>query len=257
MKFITVSDLHLEFMTEEQIEILTNSLIEVSKKYHPLSLILAGDICSLAPSMRGRFERFVAACSSVFSHVIHVPGNHEYYGTSIDKASKYLDNLDKNLPKFHSLYGDGKVCEVDGIKILGSTLWFDYSVEGMNKQGLLNDFKYIEDINYFSLVYLNEKSRNLIEESGEDCPVWIFHHAPSINCLEDIYRRSSKNINDFFYSNIEDEIVKYMPNFVIHGHTHQTYRWNINDYTTILCNARGYDNGSENTNFDIEFGFEI
>ena len=75
MKIQVVSDLHLEFH---------NSLPELTEGAD--IIVSAGD---LAPIGTGAV-RYAAEQWAEARHILYVPGNHEFYGTDIDRARNQL-----------------------------------------------------------------------------------------------------------------------------------------------------------------------
>src|ERR1700677_1605381 len=94
------SDLHIEFAKDGGASIVT-PLVEGSKLSQVKTILLAGDIAASAnfDTLKDIFQRF---CDE-YSHVIFVPGNHEYYGNSVWRTEEHLLRLQSQLLNFHLL----------------------------------------------------------------------------------------------------------------------------------------------------------
>jgi len=76
-----------------------------------------------------------------------------------------------------------------------------------------------------------------LESSATEKNIVVTHHAPSIKSIpaqlkEDI-------VTSAYASNLEAVILKYQPQYWIHGHIHVPIKYELGD-TTVLCNPHGY-----------------
>jgi len=111
MKLNILSDLHLGF---EAFERPVNDADVV---------VLAGDIAR---------PREAAAWASGFDKpVLYVPGNHEFYGGSIDGAAAELAQLCDGTGVH--LLNDREVV-IGGVRFLGTTLWTDFGLFGNDER---------------------------------------------------------------------------------------------------------------------------
>lgn len=241
-----MSDIHLEWMSEEKTLAFTDTLVCSGSKEE--TLILAGDICPIVKE--DKLTRFIQQCCGAFYKVIYVMGNHEAYGTSIPKAEAFMARLELSIPNL--VFLNNQTTSIEGTEIAGTTLWFENDPSAIAHRYRLNDFNNIQGATWEDLTSRSDLSKAFITKTNSD--VWILHHAPSINCLPEQYRRKNDPLNSFFYRNLEALIAERKPKYVIHGHTHVSHDLLFGD-THILCNAKGY--GEENMYFDMEFGFEI
>lgn len=246
MKIKYVSDLHMEFGGD------INTIFQTDADV----LILAGDITtykSIFDTLRLIADKFKKA-------VIFVPGNHEYYGIS----RKYLDEIFKkvDLPNnLHILLND--TITINGILFAGGTGWWDgsndpYKIGTLDARTRINDFRLIEDLNadnLFGVLWGEEAYRFFSSVLNLGMPtICISHNAPSIRSIAFQFRSSTLNIcfandweNLFNHSNLKAWI---------HGHTHVTFDYTINDIP-VLCNPKGYYKYEENPEFDPNKIFEI
>lgn len=242
------SDLHMEFAD------FTFPELETDKDD---VLILAGDIGVVnAPSTFNRVKEWIE--SNRFKNVIHICGNHEFYGSSLIRArSKLQQEIFANLPHAH-VGVQNQVIRVDGISFICATLWTDYNggnpvIMQIVRQGL-NDYNYIRT-GRFSEPYIrrinphdlyNEfcMSREFIFDSiaeeklidGQKIVV-VTHHAPSTLSIHDEHKGDP--INWGYVSDLWVKIADAQPNLWLHGHTHHSFDYTI-EKTRVVTNPRGY-----------------
>src|SRR3990167_3778330 len=140
MKIYCLSDLHLAH--SQNIEPV------LSLKLPPADvLVLAGDIgYPQGENHQKNYSDALAFFKEKYSHVILVPGNHEYYCCSRNKLGnsserkeilKDLQNIcDKN--QVHLL--EKSIIIIDGVKFLGTTLW---SAIDKRAARLIADFPFV------------------------------------------------------------------------------------------------------------------
>jgi Icc-related predicted phosphoesterase len=78
----------------------------------------------------------------------------------------------------------------------------------------------------------------------------VTHHAPSIKSNVDQYR--SDRLSAAFASNMEDFILEHQPRLWIHGHTHESFDYQIGK-TRVVCNPRGYAPIEINKEFKLDY----
>ncbi len=239
-----MSDLHLEFGD-----------IFVPKIDRDL-LIIAGDIDFGKKPIKFIKEQLK------LSPVIYILGNHEFYHQDYDEIMDFWNEM--KIPDFYFL--ENSAIELNGIRFLGSTLWTD--INKSNKKDIetakvgLNDFKYIRKDNQKfspedSIILHNQSINWLKSELNKEFKgkiVVITHHLPSYLSVHEKYKKSQ--INPCFYSDLDDIIKKFSPDLWIHGHTHDSFDYLL-DNTRIVCNPRGYKNMEENKKFNPSLIIEI
>lgn len=214
-----VSDLHLDvYWSEEQSLEFINSL-----RANADILVIAGDLCEHF----NLTNEYIEAFSEKWKHIVYVPGNHEYWGTSLDEKIEVGD--------WYVLRNE--VLYVGGIRIAGSTGWFPEAPDNIFYEHYMNDFARIIDFKP-SVYEEHAKAREFFSTTSAD--VFVSHHLPFAESIAPQYRRAHET-NRFFYSEFESAIeanpVK--PKFWLHGHTHapRTYE---HDGIQVVCNPRGY-----------------
>ena len=253
MKLNVLSDLHLGF---EAFERPVNDADVV---------VLAGDIAR---------PREAAAWASGFDKpVLYVPGNHEFYGGSIDGTVAELERLCDGT-RVHLL--DDREVIVDGVRFLGTTLWTDFDLfdtaerksEAMAEaKRLLRDFSRIALGESTGAVFTPEDSAALFRGHADwlasrlatphDGPtVVITHHAPSPRSIHQ--RFAGSLLNACFVSNLEHLLGEDRAQLWIHGHTHDSFDYQVRG-TRVVCNPRGYARSGVNENplFDPDFTVEV
>lgn len=244
MTFIRlVSDIHLEFENYE-IEPLPEDLETV--------LCLPGDIGLFKHKA---FEEWMRRTCPRFHTVLHVAGNHEYYGSSLTNGlSKFKTKL-ADVSNFYSLDRDTFV--VDDILFIGATLWTNFHngdpIAMMNAESRMSDYKqirigpstqpYKRKIRATDTSYDNIHSRDYIEHVLEDIShtyravVVMTHHGPSYQSIA--YSFKDSGLNDAYVNDLDDMILEYQPNFWFHGHIHSSMDYKIGE-THVVANPKGY-----------------
>ncbi len=226
------SDLHLERRSSRFLQLLKPS---------GDILILAGDIGYPGRKIYGQFLHW---CSLKFKFVVLVPGNHEYYGSSVPKVNKILKQL---CQKYGVYFLEKDILEISelGIVILGTTLWSNipdnkacYISEAIEDYHAIKDFspKISHELYLENREWLKTKIKFYRARNPEYSIVVITHHAPEMtNTINPRYRGFPDNCA--FASDCTD--IMEGVNLWIYGHTHYNNTFKIGS-TTITSNQRGY-----------------
>lgn len=253
MKLNVLSDLHLGFGAMERP---ANDADVV---------VLAGDVARPREAVDWalRFDR----------PVLYVPGNHEFYGGSIDATVGELQRLCAGT-HVHLLDGDAVV--IDGVRFLGTTLWSDFALFADPQRCASAKDEAVRRVRDFSRIRARESSPDLFTPahsadlfarhaawlddqlaSGHPGPtVVITHHAPSARSIHP--RFADSLLNACFVSDAERLMGPRRVALWIHGHTHDSFDYLV-DGTRVVCNPRGYarDGVAENARFDPDFIVEV
>lgn len=237
MKTLIVSDLHLEFHKDKGKEFI--SLLPDAEM-----IILAGDITT-----HSHFINVFSQFAEKYSKVVHIAGNHEFYdyNTSIPDLLKDLSN---QIPNYYFL--ENEVLEIDGLRILGCTLWFPKSRD--NGGDYLNDFNVIADFEPWVYEQNNRSLKFLQTQLKDPNDIVVTHHLPSYQSVHWKYQGSP--LNCFFVCNVESLIKEKQPRLWIHGHSHESMNYKINE-TQILSNPFGYFPFEMNPNFNSELIIDL
>lgn len=228
-------------------------------------VILAGDI--------SRPREAMAWASGITKPVLYVPGNHEFYGSNIRHTIAELRRLAAGT-QIHVL--DNEVITFQGVRFLGSTLWTDFNLDGAGAArgqaitealGFIRDFVRIESetspggkLTPEDMEALFVRNRGWLKarlaEHYDGPTVVITHHAPSTKSIHPRFAMSP--VNTCFVSNSEDLMDGDGPVLWIHGHTHDSFDYQVKR-TRVVCNPRGYmrDGVIENAAFDPNFTIEL
>jgi predicted phosphodiesterase len=223
-------------------------------------VILAGDIARPVEALEW--------ATSLAKPVLYVPGNHEYYGGSLDATAMTLRRLCEGT---NVRLLDDDVVELGGVRFVGSTLWTDFMLYGAERrdsamqeaQRAIADFWRIrvctgEERGFTpadAAARFSDHYRFLaaaLASAFAGPTVVITHHAPSARSIHPRFRDST--LNACFISDVEHLMARERVRIWIHGHTHDSFDYTV-DGTRVVCNPRGYvRNGvAENPRFDANF----
>lgn len=236
MKLHVMSDLHTEFWNDEHQKRWFYDLIDIKiEKDKPDAVILAGDIFLLREesNVRPVVKEFV----NRYPEVYYVPGNHEFFGTSIAEGLELLKNIDETnhnfnliLPGLH--YANG---------ISGGTLWFKASYEWFKDTWI--DYRLIKD----SKDSIKDQHTRFLKAKPWEHDIVISHHFPTEESIAEEYRAS--DINGFFCAGIESELTNVNARLWVHGHTHKPMDYISKYGFRVYCNPYGYPHEVDNPNF--------
>jgi predicted phosphodiesterase len=264
MKVKVVSDLHLECCEHGH---------GVPDLGEGEVLILGGDIlCARHFKKDGPLHKvyndFLEKCVKNFDEVLYIAGNHEAYGYNYEGT---WDVLAEHLPKeIHILENDFVVIK-DWV-FLGATLWTDFrngnALEMMEAAQSMNDYKTVRitpkyrKMNPDDTYGFHKKSKQFLLEKLEQFKnrkIWVLtHHAPSYQSVHEKFKRNGI-ANGAYVSDLDDLILDHPQiKFWSHGHTHTSFDYKIGD-CRVVCNPRGYYNGYNNADLNIDFNpnFEV
>lgn len=191
-------------------------------------VILAGDIHRKTEGLAWAAERFVG------QEIIYVPGNHEFYGTSMPVNREAL-RVEAERLGIHLL--DNESVDIGGVRFHGTTLWTDFELYSGRPDydpreterralALMPDFRIIQQP--AGEVFTTAESRRLhIEaldwleaELSEPCPgprVVVSHHAPLPECIPSKYQGDV--MSPAFASDLRALMGKM--DLWVHGHVHE------------------------------------
>jgi len=248
------SDIHIEHLANRKF-LSKNPLRPVAEV-----LILAGDIMPL--SEMDVHKDFIQFLSDHWKTVIWVPGNHEFYGSDIEKSAiNGIEKIKKNI-----LLCNRAVVEIDDLSIVTATLWSQIS--NTNKfviENSINDFEKIYDngkrltVEKFNEMHTADKnflksSLRKISNSKRKAIV-VTHHVPTLKNYPLKYEDST--LNEAFVSNFESSVNDVLPSHWIYGHHHEnTPSFLIKD-CYFLTNQLGYVEANEHNRFKLSLTFNV
>jgi predicted phosphodiesterase len=253
-KLQILSDLHNEFYGKFiQIPDIANTDADI--------IILAGDIDKGTNGVGWAIEQ----SEKLNKPIIYVPGNHEYYGYDIQHNLAEMRWLAEGTEVYVL---DNDSITIQGVRILGSTLWTDYNVDPATSQAkamsivgqALNDhflIRYNEakfspahalELHYESLAWLQVE---LAKEVSTPTVV-VTHHGPSIHCQHRDFPLGA--ISTGFHSALEYLVAE--ADLWIYGHTHSNLD-TVVEGTRLVANQYGYVARDIADDFDPNFIVEV
>lgn len=246
MKLQIMSDLHLEWWNFR--EAFFSRLPIVGD-----ILILAGDIDGKSEIIN-TLERF----ASMFKTVIYVPGNHEYYGGSLDEVDNLLATNKKE--QFNNLFilNNRYICRTDECEescrtFIGSTMWIPEQPDSIYYESSVTDFSIINGARP-DIYDKNRKCQEFLRENIDKDSIIVTHHAPSPLSISKKY--IGNLLNKFYVCDMTNLIIEREPKLWVHGHMHQNFDYMIGN-TRVICNPLGYAAMMENPHFAQDFVIEI
>lgn len=243
MKIQVISDLHLEF---------PQNFKYVMENWEFLGdiLVMAGDVC--AWSRVDKYQTFLTHISKKYDMVIHVPGNHEYYGMDIGLLEEQLF-CQRKFTNCH-LMNNSKI-RVNNVTFICSTLW---SHAHPKVENMIGDYHYINGMTIETGNKYHKDSvetiTNLLSQTKGGYKVVITHHLPLFECVSDRY--VGNQMNTAFVSDQSKIIGKHKIDYWIHGHSHEFLEKKINN-TTFIRNPVGYVHTGETSRFIRPFVIEL
>jgi predicted phosphodiesterase len=227
MRIQILSDLHFEFHDDVGLQFATEYLRPEASDM----LILAGDLGTTLT-----VEQALATLIEKYGDkpLIFVPGNHDFYGTSISRGVERFRKLAKKYKNVHFLYNDAVT--INDITFVGTTLWFPKQPGYTHYAARLSDFAVIT--NFDDEVFLeNDKAKEFLDWHVTDKTVVVTHHVPLMKSIPDKYKEDQ--VNMFFVCNMEEFMLKHSPMLWVHGHTHSSFNY-VHEKTHVVCNPLGY-----------------
>ncbi|HRK78250.1 MAG TPA: metallophosphoesterase [Thiobacillus sp.] len=251
MKIHLLSDIHLEFGKLK--------LPEVDADV----TVLAGDI---GVGLQG----IEWALQTIPWHrpVIYVMGNHEFYGQRV--MMELWKAARKKVEGTHVHLLENEFVVIDGVRILGCTLWTDFCLFGAGEREAamkaalaLNDYwsiltsqSAVRSEHMATLLRpehtlrMHEVSRDwldrVLDQPFDGKTVVVTHTAPHRGSLAPKW--ANDPISPCFVSNLPGLVER--ADLWIHGHTHDSFDYQV-DRCRVICNPRGYVNyREENPGFD-------
>jgi len=234
------SDLHVEFYREYAS---IPTMIQPSAPY----LCLLGDI-GLANDEK--YHQFLLDISTKFKMVFVLAGNHEYYHNIVDKAKEKIAAICAERDNLVFMYR--KSLLVEGIRILGTTLWSHIPDKFAEEVGMcLSDFRVIkmseqkgdnlrvEEYNRWhqeEVDWLKTELTKAVENSER--VVVLTHHSPLFNCGSSDPQYFCSPSNSAFCTDLSEFMGKPIELWA-YGHTHWFQDMTIKG-TRVISNPHGY-----------------
>lgn len=229
MKLQITSDLHLEYQPRP--EEYLRKMVAPSEDNSDTILIAAGDI-AWEVNGDGLLQDFVKEFG--YKDYVYVYGNHEFYGGDI---TEFLSNDDNIVQQ--------KI--IDGVRFIGTPLYSKYVPLDPLRPGINDFYRTSYRGKYWTVddhVMAHNMCVKLLEEKlnspFEGTTAVVTHFLPSYKSVDNQYFGSP--LNNYFATNLDHLMEKYKPEYWIHGHTHTSCDYML-DNTRVICNPAGYFNG--------------
>jgi len=235
MQIALISDLHLEFRTDEERAELIDKVNAIPDD---VELILnAGD---LHPSVGERAAFYDALNDSIKQRYQFTCGNHDYYRSTISSHS------------YSKAIGETDL-------LTACTLWTDFDKGDPETlfmyKLVLNDARFIkpeiEGAVLADELYALHKAHLATIEANKPTVV-MTHHAPSFGSCHERYKDEGK-VNYYFLSHL-DEFILANPNIKlwVHGHVHDPFDYKVGD-CRVVCNPLGYPHEQKVVDYSVKF----
>jgi predicted phosphodiesterase len=192
--------------------------------------------------------------------VIYLMGNHEYYRHEINQTRLDIRNLGT---KYGVDVLDRNYVVINGVRFVGCTLWTDFRAYGLEQECMAHAAARMND--YYSIECNDSPSGMLTPQITQqlhfDDRAWLVsvlsevfdgptvvttHHAPCTLSVAPRFKKGvNYHLNAAYASDLTDVMDKFNPCLWIHGHTHDSYDYQVYN-TRVVCNPRGYTSHGEN-----------
>ena len=247
MRIQLMSDLHFEFHDDRGREWISSQNADDVDV-----LILAGDIAEVRD---GHLAEVLEAFVKKFPDVVFVPGNHEYYGSTIADASTVFEDLNAQLETLHILRR--QTVNIRGQRFVGASLWFPerFDEEHSELENRLNDFHKIGG-GFRGWVYEEAKrDAQFLVETVLKGDVVITHHIPSARGVAAKWQSVIDGFGRFFVHPLPEDVIQ-RSTLWCHGHGHDSVQTRIGEHT-LSANPFGYLGVEENPGYNPSLIFEL
>lgn len=202
-------------------------------------------------------------------HVAYIPGNHDFYGTRHPRELAHAHEV--AIAVGIRLLEAGQWFHVDGIQVVGATMWTDYAIgeprwprayamsECGDRERGMRDHRRIQTLDRAGMpsafrtpqaAALHAEHRDRLErvlsEPTVGLRIVVTHHAPSARSL--LGGRVEEPTDAAYASDMESLMQSpHAPDLWIHGHVHRSRDY-VLGRTRVLSNPRGH--AGENPSFD-------
>ncbi len=236
MKIALISDVHLEYNTELDIELPEADV-----------LVCAGDIGS---PFTQAYTHFLKEMRAMYDTVIVIPGNHEYYQQSPAQSRTHPRSMrlterriQEVCKQTNVIFLQKEFVDIDNVRFYGCTLWADpFSSGGEGFWHGQNDSKHISDLERpEDYLKMHNNHRQWLDTALRKAPkdkkiVVVTHHLPSYTLIDPKFKHSKKN---GYYASHCDDLLPHADLWLA-GHTHRFMDYSLDGTTRFCCNPVGY-----------------
>ena len=217
-----ISDLHVEFWREK--------LYRLVPFGNSDTLICAGD---LGEFRRPGSEEALKTICEKYEQVFYVPGNHDYYGSSIEDIEKKFTEITQQISNL-TILRTGVIGHLSDFKVIGDTLWIPDHPQLMRYQ--INDSRMIQGLTPF-IFEQHQAFKEFAMANADEKTIVVTHHLPSNSSVS--LRFIMEPTTRWFVGDCTDVITERKPAIWIHGHTHDPFDYRLEN-TRVICNPFGY-----------------
>ena len=261
MKILILSDLHLEF---------GYFFIPKVENEKETIVVLAGDIGLV--KKEHTYRDFINNTCDRFKNVIWIMGNHEFYDANFPTALAKVWNATLDHENLYIV--DKETVVLNDVAFVCATMWTNFdnnnTMTMYAAETWMNDYKKIRTgpksepwrrkLRPLDTLADHHRAVEYIfpeitkqKEAGKKVVV-VTHHLPSFQSIHE--SRSGDELNGAYASELFEDIADTKPDVWIHGHTHDSSDYMIED-TRVICNPRGYKGHELNKNFNDTFTIEV
>ena len=160
MKLLWLTDIHLNFLNQDQIE----AFLRKAAENQPDAVLLSGDI-----GESGDVTSHLRLMESAFACPIYfVLGNHDFYGGGIDRTRATIADLTAANKNLFWLSGNGVVKLTDSTALIGHDSWADGRYGDYERSRvMLNDYIYIKEFLPLTKAERLDLMRSLAQEAAD------------------------------------------------------------------------------------------
>lgn len=227
MKIRLLSDLHQEFYED----------VDLYQPHGETVLVVAGDLAVGHAACWSALKRF----ADQVEHVIYVPGNHEYYGTSIAAFDDYISRFSKST-NIHFL-NPGSVT-IEDVSFIGAALWTNFRQDSFAKlvcARQISDFRTIRGFSGDACAELYSRHITYIKQAYSQLPgkkCVVTHFLPAVETIAAQFQGPDL-LNYYFANDLGSYIGDLTDTVWLFGHTHTPVDVVLGD-TRIIANPYGY-----------------
>jgi predicted phosphodiesterase len=258
MKIRLLSDLHHEFFRTKSMY--TESFMEYKGED---VLVLAGDIAVGARNVAHTIDKFLEAG---FPKIVYVPGNHEFYGSTIKEFNDELDSILCDRKYWNKVFAfnnpNDNFTIINGVLFCGGTLWTNFRddrIAHMACQNRISDFRVIKEFNTNEAAKRFYNDLEGIEFAYKEFPeykkVIVTHFLPAVECIHPRWRGPDL-LNSYFANDLGEYIQGLTNTTWLFGHTHDVVNTTIGD-TRLFANPHGYYGYETRDEFNPHFQITV
>jgi len=206
-------------------------------------LVLPGDLYYIRDKVT--FNALLSEALDFAREVIFVPGNHDFWGSTIDGGIKALKEAFAGT-RIHILYNDE--IELGGELFFGGTGWSRIRASKYRRFMNFPDFARIQD---WDIDKFNQEHSDFVGAvRGSEAELIVSHFLPSTRSNHPRFNGSP--FNEYFAADLDDLMRD--KKLWIHGHTHDRFDY-VNFGCRVVANPFGYAGSPEpNQGTPYDFG---